>query len=88
VARVGLQVHGDLDAAVANAYRWLANLSDEKFLRRVVALNAGLAEQARVVRAALVACPTPATAGELAQSFKGARADRVGELLETLASLG
>ena len=47
-----------------------------------------LADQARAVRAALVAYPRPATGDELAQSFTGARADRVGELLETLASLG
>ena len=32
--------------------------------------------------------PAPATAAELAKSFKGAKTDRVAELLTTLASLG
>ena len=44
-----------------------------------------LAEQARAVRAALAA-PTDATT--LAKTFKGANADRVEEILETLTSLG
>ena len=141
------QIHDELDAAVADAYGWPADLGDEEILRRLVALNAeradeerrgivrwlrpefqnpggagkpsetqgelelpggkkgaakdkaakagmraawpkGLVEQARAVRSALVAYPKPATAEELARAFKGARADRVGELLETLASLG
>ena len=45
-----------------------------------------LTDQARAVRAPLP--PSPATAGELAKSFKGATVDRVAELLATLASLG
>ena len=47
-----------------------------------------LPDQARAVRAALAARPAPATADELAKSFKGAKVDRVAELLATLASLG
>jgi hypothetical protein len=47
-----------------------------------------LAEQARAVRAALQTQRKPVTAAELAQAFKGAKADKVQELLETLASLG
>jgi hypothetical protein len=34
------QLHDDLDAAVAEAYGWSANLSDEEILTRLVALNA------------------------------------------------
>ena len=47
-----------------------------------------LAEQARAVRAALQTQAKPVTAAELARAFKGAKADQVQELLETLASLG
>ena len=47
-----------------------------------------LPDQARAVRAALAARPTPATAGDLAKSFKGATVARIAELLATLASLG
>ena len=47
-----------------------------------------LAEQARAVRAALQTQGKPVTAAELARAFKGAKADKVQELLETLASLG
>jgi hypothetical protein len=47
-----------------------------------------LAEQARAVRAALAGAAGPVTASELARTFAGVRADKVGELLETLASLG
>lgn len=51
---------------------------------------ATLAEQARAVRNALAAQSAPATAAQLAKSFKGGkgRAARIGELLETLVSLG
>lgn len=51
---------------------------------------ATLAEQAKAVRAALAAQPGPVTPGQLAGMFKGGRgrAGRVGELLETLTSLG
>jgi len=135
------KIHDDIDAAVADAYGWPADLSDEEILRRLVALNAeraaeerrgiirwlrpefqnptgvkpqvqpGLAlpaaeaaagkkpaakpawpkslpDQARAVRAALVARPGPATADEVAKSFKGANKDRVADLLATLVSLG
>ena len=134
------QIHDELDAAVAEAYGWPADLGDEEILRRLVALNAEraeeesrgivrwlrpefqnpagttaaqgtlalpaetkpakakaaakpsfpkpLAEQARAVRAALQSRGKPVTAAELARTFKGAKADKVQELLETLASLG
>jgi hypothetical protein len=47
-----------------------------------------LAEQAQAVRSALAAHPTGLTPDQLARTFVRARADRVSELLETLASLG
>ncbi len=47
-----------------------------------------LAEQAQAVRAALGAEAGPASAAELSKRFKGAKADRVGELLATLTALG
>jgi hypothetical protein len=47
-----------------------------------------LAEQVRAVRAALAGAAGPVTASDLARTFSGARADKVAELLETLASLG
>jgi hypothetical protein len=47
-----------------------------------------LPDQARAVRAALATRPAPTTAAELAKAFKGAKTDRVAELLATLASLG
>ena len=47
-----------------------------------------LAEQAQSVRSALDAFHGPATAEQVARSFKSARTDRVTELLDTLASLG
>jgi hypothetical protein len=39
------QIHDDLDAAVAEAYGWPNDLSDEEILRRLVALNAERAEE-------------------------------------------
>lgn len=47
-----------------------------------------LAEQAQAVRAALAAQRGPVTPAQLAKSFLRANAERVEELLETLASLG
>ena len=47
-----------------------------------------LAEQARAVRTALQSHVKPTTAADIARSFQGARAEKVQELLETLASLG
>jgi hypothetical protein len=134
------QIHDDLDAAVAEAYGWPADLPDEEILRRLVALNAQraeeekrglirwlrpefqnpggasasqgtlelaaqrktdpakkaakrpwpktLAEQAQAVRGALGSGIGPTTAGELAKRFTSAKAQRVGELLATLAALG
>jgi hypothetical protein len=46
------------------------------------------AEQALAVRAALTAFAAPADATTLAKTFKSAKADRISDLLETLASLG
>lgn len=47
-----------------------------------------LAEQAQAVRSALSSLASPADAASVAAQFKGARTDRVAEILETLASLG
>ena len=47
-----------------------------------------LAAQVRCVRAALEALPAPASAEALAREFQRARSDRIGEILETLESLG
>ncbi|MCY2996001.1 MAG: class I SAM-dependent DNA methyltransferase [Planctomycetota bacterium] len=41
------QVHDDLDAAVADAYGWPHDLSDEQILERLVALNHERAEEER-----------------------------------------
>ena len=47
-----------------------------------------LAEQAQAVRAALVTLGVAAEAAAVAGTFKGARVDRVADILDTLASLG
>jgi hypothetical protein len=47
-----------------------------------------LPEQVQAVRAALARAAAPITAETLARTFQRARADKVGELLETLAALG
>ena len=47
-----------------------------------------MAQQAQVVRSALVALGAPISTATLVKSFKGAKADRVDEIIETLASLG
>lgn len=47
-----------------------------------------LSEQVVALRTALAAEPNPATPERLARAFKGARSDKVEELLETLATLG
>ena len=47
-----------------------------------------LAEQAQTVRAALTTFGFPADAATLAKTFTSAQADRIEDLLETLASLG
>jgi hypothetical protein len=47
-----------------------------------------LAEQAQAVRAALGAIAVPADATALARTFKSGKADRIEDILETLASLG
>jgi hypothetical protein len=135
------EIHDELDAAVAEAYGWPADLSDEAILERLVALNAEraaeeargvvrwlrpeyqipragltvqqptlveyeeevaavvaaeaqawpskMAEQAQAVRAALVGLGRPATAKEVAGTFKDkAPVKTVGELLATLSALG
>ncbi len=46
------------------------------------------AEQALAVRTALTTFAAPAAAATLAKTFKGAKADRIEDILETLASLG
>ncbi|MDZ4185339.1 MAG: DNA methyltransferase, partial [Desulfuromonadales bacterium] len=47
-----------------------------------------LPEQVQAVRAALASATAPLTAETIARTFQRARADKVGELLETLAALG
>ena len=39
------EAHGALDAAVAAAYGWLADISDDEVLRELLALNGGGREQ-------------------------------------------
>jgi hypothetical protein len=47
--RVGIlrEIHGELDAAVADAYGWPADLSEDAVLERLVALNHDRAEEER-----------------------------------------
>ena len=47
-----------------------------------------LPEQVQAVRAALASATAPLSAETIARTFQRARADKVGELLETLAALG
>jgi hypothetical protein len=47
-----------------------------------------LPEQVQAVRAALAARPHPAAPADIARTFKGARSDRIEEVLATLAALG
>ena len=47
-----------------------------------------LPEQAQAVRSALISLASPATPEDVAMSFSRAKGDRVGELLETLVTLG
>ena len=47
-----------------------------------------LPEQAQAVRSALIRLAAPATPEDVARSFSRAKAERVGELLETLVTLG
>ena len=47
-----------------------------------------MAQQAQVVRSALVALGAPINTATLAKTFKGAKTDRVDEIMETLTSLG
>ena len=133
------QLHDELDAAVAAAYGWPADLSDDDILERLVALNAeraqeeangvirwlrpdfqckdakptqtriamestpqtvigkrpskmpwpsALPDQMRQLRQLLVAATAPLTAAEAAKHFQRAPVKKVGEILETLATLG
>ena len=131
------ELHDELDEAVAEAYRWPANLSDGEVLEQLVALNAEraaeeaqghirwlrpayqhpegtaqrvgiglelpeavkakvgrqpwprtLPEQVSAVRGVVSGLGQPASSKDVAQQFKGARVDKVSELLETLAMLG
>lgn len=47
-----------------------------------------LPEQVQAVRATLASAAAPLTAETIARTFQRARADKVGELLVTLAALG
>ena len=47
-----------------------------------------LPEQVQAVRAGLASAAAPLSAETIARTFQRARADKVGELLETLAALG
>lgn len=132
------QLHDELDAAVAAAYGWPADLTAAEILSRLVALNAqraaeetaghvrwlrpeyqnptgaavsqvrlgltdiptskvprtktpwpkSLAERVRAVETALGAASKPMTAADIAKSFARADSAVVGEILETLATLG
>ena len=131
-----LSLHDDLDAAVAEAYGWVAGLPTQELLARLLELNAlrareekaglvrhlrpsyqdpkavqqsglGLAvaapavvedepvefpgklsEQAQLVRQVLQASARPLAAADLVNRFKGARKDRVEEIVEMLVELG
>lgn len=133
-----LEIHRRLDAAVAEAYGWPADLDDDAILERLVALNRERVEEERrgLVRwlrpeyqaprakvaapvqeemAVDVAAPAPAAGASwpkalpeqfqaltklldhapgpidvklAAKSFKGAKRERVEELLRTLVALG
>ncbi len=48
----------------------------------------GLPDQAQAVRAALLAAGAPINTATLAKTFKGAKTERVDEIVETLVSLG
>lgn len=52
------------------------------------ALPKPMPERVAAVRAALARQTGPVTAADLARTFKGAKADTVGEVLQTLAALG
>lgn len=142
------EIHDELDAAVAEAYGWPADLADEEILERLVALNKEraeeerrgivrwlrpeyqapdsaaaaaardeqpdmigeqeqaptpppppapkqkapwpkkLPEQVQAVRRELAAVGTGIDVDGLAGRFKGARKDRLEEVLATLAALG
>ena len=137
------EIHDELDAAVANAYGWPQDLSNEEILFRLVGLNRErvaeeangtirwlrpefqapdqpsgvqdelikdesatkvvpasvkpktklawpktLPEQVRSLRSTLVSLPAPADLESIAKQFKGARRERVAEILDTLITLG
>jgi hypothetical protein len=78
-AGTGAQVETVDDAAVAAV---------EAQAPKKAAWPKDLAGQAQATRAALAALNGPATADQVARTFKSARTVRVAELLDTLASLG
>ncbi|ERJ20684.1 RNA-binding region RNP-1 protein [Salinisphaera shabanensis E1L3A] len=132
------ELHDELDAAVADAYGWPADLTDEQILERLLALNLERAAEERAghirwlrpdyqnpdgksqgaqaeiavavqadaaktskqklpddlpgrfaaVRAALAQMPEGAKTEGVAAAFKGARRNRVAEILDTLVGLG
>ena len=131
------ELHDELDASVAAAYGWPADLAAGRVLERLVALNveraaeeaqgnvrwlrsayqnpAGMAqqvgmgldtpgaavvpagrqpwprtlpEQVSAVRGVVAGLVQPGSSRDVAQRFKGARVDKVSELLETLVMLG
>ena len=132
-------LHERIDAAVAEAYGWPADLTDMDSLARLVALNAErrreeatgkirwlrpdlqagpltgpaqgrmnvdtdqdvpdaasiklpwpktLAEQVQAVRAALSRLGRQRSVEAIARQFKGAKRERVGEILEAMALMG
>jgi hypothetical protein len=131
-------LHEDIDAAVAEAYGWPADLADDEILSRLVALNksrwrdevAGrilwlrpdyqlrggaapaqktlemaieepgaivaergiwpktLPEQVRAIRAAIGRGGPSPSVETIARQFKGARRERVGEIVQALALMG
>jgi hypothetical protein len=132
------ELHDELDAAVAAAYGWPADLTDEQILERLLALNLERAAEERnghvrwlrpdyqnpdgeteikqaeiaiaaqadaaktskqklpddlpgrfaAVRATLAQMPNGADTENVAAAFKGARRNRVAEILDTLVGLG
>ena len=135
------QIHGEIDAAVFDAYGWPHDLAEEEILERLVALNreraeeerrgqvrwlrpdyqipkfgkgletgeqveaemdvpaiaaqaprwpSKLPEQIRLVREELSRAQGPMAADDISKAFKGGRnrAEKVTELLESLAMLG
>ena len=75
------QIHDDLDAAVFDAYGWPHDLTDEQILERLVALNAGRAEEERrgIVHWLRPEFQNPQGAAVAAQTEIGLVAEQAGE---------